>query len=948
MKESKRWMSLLLAGAMVFSTFSTALAAGTEAAAETAPEYSTVLNEDSAPAQGNIQKTGVFYYPSFGGQDYTSPFFYDDNYFTRSAYEYQDSLSTMTLALALSAFGSAEVPNTTEGYKEKSRNLEYLLAECGFPEENYATNQAFREKPTTDSIGVGVSHKTILQDGKPYTLIAAAIRGGGYGSEWASNFTIGRKGSHRGFSEARDQVLDYLKEYIADQDITGNIKLWITGYSRAAATTNMVAGALDGGCSLGGQVSLAGEDLYAYCYECPQGAAPTIDVDAPVYQNIFNIVNPADLVTKLGPTKPARFGFQRYGVNHYLPTALKEGENYEKLQAAMLEHYYALDSTKDYVVDDFQMKEIALDKIINDPVGALKDGIIVDNDDEAWDLNAFLDETMYKFFKNTVHSRGNYVAVYEKDMRELCRVAFGCGDRWDDFEDYFIENLKADSRRITVYLVLHMNRALNRAVEDALEDALSRAGITDYSARQIKQFALKVVGLLLSFAIDSPNLAVTTVENLEIIGSAHLPEVCLAWLQSFDPNFTPQAQAAFNSGIHRVVRVSGPADLAVYDDSGALVAAIADGSAQKIADSSIVAYISQEGEQLVYLPADQGYSVALRPTGTDPVSYSVQEYSEEAGGINRIQNYYDLPALTGGTYTGLIPTLSARDLASAPLNGTGTRYTLTGPDGSLISADESLSGNQAAEADVEVTVTSNDETLGTVTGGTVVKVGGSAKVTALPKENCTFLGWYRDGQLVSTELAYSFCVTEEVALEGRFAGQAEEESWDVDFTWNGDYTACQALFTGTSGKTETLDCTVTSETIPAAAETDGRIIYTASVTFRDQLYTDVQAVVIPALGHNYGAPVFQWNEDHTACTAAVVCADCGKTMTLDCCVTSETTPATEDKDGRTVYTASVAVEGVEYTDQQTVVLPATGADTPEKPCWIEQWLGHLIHRWFPV
>ena len=540
MRRSKRGLSLVLAGVMALSCVSPCLAAGAEVPGEAAPFVNTapsspdgsqlpppVRTED--PETGNIRVSGMYRYPSAGNQDYMTPYFYDDDYFTRSAYEYQDSLATMTLSMALTAFGSPRARETPKGYTQKSINLYELLVQCGFPAEHYDTNEDFRTKPTRDSIGVGVSYKTVMDEGRPYTLVAAAIRGGAYESEWASNFTMGESGAHQGFCEARDQVLDYLRAYIAGQGIEGDIKLWITGYSRAAATTNMVAGALDGGASLGDRVTLDGEDLYAYCFECPQGAAPDTDVNDPVYGNIFNIINPSDLVTKIGPGRPASFGFQRYGVNHYLPTALKEGEAYSELQAAMLEQFDTLPSPMVYTVDDFQMKRLAPGKIFWDPQGAFEDGIIVDNTNEKWDQNAFLDEFIYRFFVQCIQSRDNYVDCYETGIREMCFAAFGCGDRWPIFADCYHKNMLQNLPELMGYVLHRDVKGLTALVERVLHETLSQTGITDYTPQEIARFTSGVVELFLLFGVCNPNLTVTAVTNLSSIATAHFPEVCMAW-----------------------------------------------------------------------------------------------------------------------------------------------------------------------------------------------------------------------------------------------------------------------------------------------------------------------------------------------------------------------------------------------------------------------------------
>ena len=746
MKYTKRWIGLLLALVMLCSTASTGVIA---------------LAQEPPGTEGRV--CGTFRFPCGGGHDSQAPFVYDDAYFQRSAYEYQNSLATMTLSVALSAFGSSDA----QSYADKSRNLRDLLVQCGFPEEHFATNASFREMPGTDSIGVGVSYKMIRHDGKDYPLLAVGIRGGAYGAEWASNFTMGRTGQHQGFSEARDQVLAYLREYIADQGITGDVKLWITGYSRAAATANLTAGALDGGCSLGEGVRLAPENLYAYCFECPQGAALTDRVSAPVYRNIFNIVNPADMVTKVGPTRPARFGFRRFGVNCYLPTALKEGEAYPALHQAMMDRYEALPHLGPYVVDDFQMKKLDVERLLRDPSGALRDGILVDNLDSQLDLNAYMDDIVYLLFACHFYTRSSYVNRFQNGIREACRAMFGSHDGWENFSGYFLENIQAQSERITYYLLLHMHGPLRRLVENALTDALRRAGITDYAVPEIRSFALRVVNLMFSFGITSPNLTATALDNLPTIAGAHFPEVCLAWMQSFDPNFTPQASASFNNGVHRLVRIHAEADIRVYDREGRLVAAIVGGAPQLLPESSIVSCVTPVEEKVVYLPADETYRVEVESTADGPLSYAVQEYSEEAGGVNRILNYDVTLHGEGETYTGIVPEL--KDTPQTLQEGSCSRYALRDGDGAALAPREDLRGEDAQKADCRIETAVNDETLGSAIGTTTVKAGQWVSVQAVRNGGARFLGWYQEGRRVSRKAVYSFAAAEDVHLEARFA-----------------------------------------------------------------------------------------------------------------------------------------------------------------------------------
>ena len=149
------------------------------------------------------------------------------------------------------------------------------------------------------------------------------------------------------------------------------------------------------------------------------------------------------------------------------------------------------------------------------------------------------------------------------------------------------------------------------------------------------------------------------------------------------------------------------------------------------------------------------------------------------------------------------------------------------------------------------------------------------------------------------------------------------------FNWAEDYTSATAAFTHTDGSSKTVDCTVSSRTeIEAGCTSDGKMIYTASVELKGQTYTDTREAVIPASGHSYGGPVFQWSGDHSACTASVTCSECGDSQTYECEVTSETTEATATTDGATVYTATVTIGETAYSDTFTVTIPATGTDKP--------------------
>ena len=84
--------------------------------------------------------------------------------------------------------------------------------------------------------------------------------------------------------------------------------------------------------------------------------------------------------------------------------------------------------------------------------------------------------------------------------------------------------------------------------------------------------------------------------------------------------------------------------------------------------------------------------------------------------------------------------------------------------------------------------------------------------------------------------------------------------------------------------------------------------------------------------HIYGEPVFTWTEDHSACSAAFTCAECGDVQTLACEITAVTIPADCTEDGVIEYTAAVEFDGLTYSDYREEVLSATGHSYVDGVC----------------
>ena len=176
------------------------------------------------------------------GKDIQVPLNYTDDLFRGPASTYNDDLGYASVCLASAAGYSNEGGSD---YSNKGKNIRAFLTDIGC--EDVTLNNAYGVKPmTVNNVGCAIGHKTVTEDGQAYQLFVIGVRGINYETEWAANFMVGASGEHMGFQDARDTVLSFALPYIADHTESGDhVKVWIAGYSRAGATTNLVGGWLD-------------------------------------------------------------------------------------------------------------------------------------------------------------------------------------------------------------------------------------------------------------------------------------------------------------------------------------------------------------------------------------------------------------------------------------------------------------------------------------------------------------------------------------------------------------------------------------------------------------------------------------------------------------------------------------------------------------------------------
>ena len=273
--------------------------------------------------------TGEFQYPSAfltkdtGTVIASYPYRFGDDWLESDSTQYDHAIARAAIRFAMAGYG---VPLT--GY---STNISKLLYELEF--KNIQSEYPY---PGPDTIGYIIGSKRVQFDDGIKTIVVVVVRGGGYRYEWASNFTVGTGDEHQGFSEAASTVYDGLLAYFEKNNILpdSNVKVLVTGYSRAAATTNLVAARIDDAIA-NNTLSLAKQNVFAYCFECPQTTRSTSSQSSR-YQNIHCIVNDVDLVTKVAPSG---WKYSRYGKTYHLPSAEYYGADYLPAKERMINQY---------------------------------------------------------------------------------------------------------------------------------------------------------------------------------------------------------------------------------------------------------------------------------------------------------------------------------------------------------------------------------------------------------------------------------------------------------------------------------------------------------------------------------------------------------------------------------------------------------------------------------
>ena len=217
---------------------------------------------------------------------------------------------------------------------------------------------------------------------------------------------------------------------------------------------------------------------------------------------------------------------------------------------------------------------------------------------------------------------------------------------------------------------------------------------------------------------------------------------------------------------------------------------------------------------------------------------------------------------------------------------------------------------------------------------------GAELLSPFTREDCLLTGWTVDpgGEGAFYAPGETINPTDDMALYAQW----HEHDYRFDsFIWAADETSAQVKLVCADDDTHIkyVDAEMLVFAYEAACEADAYTVYEAVYDGHSETKTLTEEN--SALGHDYGSPEWTWSiayeetdggefEKIVSAMMAMDCGRCGTPFTWDADVESAVTAQpTETVPGETTYTATVILDGAEYTDETTGEIPALGLPADE-------------------
>lgn len=665
-----------------------------------------------------------------GGQPISA--FYSDSFFNQTSFQYNHQLAWLTLGLELASHTVNEALYWGADKYAKDSNGTYVDVEAqrtryirnAYEDMGFDINSVLYKKydinlnDKSDRAAFSIAQKR-LENGK--TLIAIVLRGGGYGCEWSSNFHV-EDGIlyHRAFKDCANDAFITLKQYF--ESIDGEIAIWITGYSRAGATANLLAAMIDDYAETDNRLNP--QNIFTYTFATPQGVTENVDgVHSAKYNNIFNIVNPCDFVPKVAFSS---WNFTHYGITKYFDVPLSqrgEGQQNMKILSA----------------------EAMLIKLLLQAYPTAS---------SSTSVQGVISELLeFKNMKKNVGGSYGYAVWESLSLKVYAEVLRGrYGDTWD--------------KSYVMAMMFLSYDAIGQAIWNALGDNedLKDIVLLVFSLFELHDIPSDDIVNLISSIAES-NLweilfKVNTLSSFSAVGDEHLGSTYLKYLRKDESSafMSNSVWKAFSKTWYYVFHC--PVDIRVYDSNGIIVANVEN---HKIISADIPVVINDESTEFCFLENPESYRIEVIPTELGAMSYTVTELDKDLN-VERRTNYTDIAIDVDQTY-------SVNVILGEDSQNTYDLTRIENGETEQITANEVLTENYTTSLNVEITGS------GTVSGvGQYVK-GDTATLRACPTNGYHFAGWYSDGILISKDLNYRVELFSDLSITALFEKNHTEHIW---------------------------------------------------------------------------------------------------------------------------------------------------------------------------
>lgn len=238
-------------------------------------------------------------------------FYWNDDLFSESAFEYNNNLAIASLVLA----GAAE-SKSDEDVKRVLNDMEFKDI---MSSENYDCFNVFQPAYIIGS-------KKITVNDKEKTLISITIRGTTKFADIITDVADGAIGFNSSVLFVQNGLLEYVNKYFNSVD-GDDVILWISGHSLGGAVASSLGAYINDAASIGNDLdwnTYRPENIYTYSFAPP--SYTTITSILKQHKNIFETINCLDFIPDLGGPKSRHTGI----IREFDPFEVRDYANYYK------------------------------------------------------------------------------------------------------------------------------------------------------------------------------------------------------------------------------------------------------------------------------------------------------------------------------------------------------------------------------------------------------------------------------------------------------------------------------------------------------------------------------------------------------------------------------------------------------------------------------------------